>query len=121
MLARERLTIPRRVRSGRLSRELRFRYSYFGGEALAFATQGSYADREAHVAEPFEYGWNHSLGEIVTLLAQEGLRVEFLREHPFVEWPVPFLQERDDGTWRLPEGHPDLPLFFSLKATKPSA
>jgi SAM-dependent methyltransferase len=102
-------------------RELRFRYSYFGGEPLAFPTQGSYADRTAQVREPMEYGWNHSLGEIVTLLAEAGLRVEFLRELPFVDWPVPFLVQRDDGTWRLPEGQPELPLFFSLKARKPAA
>lgn len=100
---------------------LRFRYSYFGGEPLAFPTQGSYADRSAEVKEPFEYGWNHSLGEIVSAVAEAGLRIEFLHELPFVEWPVPFLEERDDGTWRLPEGHPDLPLFFSLKASKPAA
>ncbi len=101
------------------ARDLRFRYSYFGGEPLAFATKGSYADRTAIVAEPFEYGWNHSLGEIVTNLAATGLRIEFLHEWPFVGWPVPFLDQREDGTWRLPEGHPELPLFFSLKATKP--
>jgi 2-polyprenyl-3-methyl-5-hydroxy-6-metoxy-1,4-benzoquinol methylase len=101
--------------------DLRFRYSYFGGEPLGFATQGSYADRGAEVREPMEYGWNHALGEIVTSLVEAGLHLEFLREMPFAEWPVPFLEERDDGTWRLPEGHPDLPLFFSLKASKPSA
>jgi SAM-dependent methyltransferase len=102
--------------------DLRFRYSYFGGpEPLSFPTQGSYADRSAKVREPFEYGWNHSLGEIVSAVAEAGLRIEFLHELPFVEWPVPFLEQRDDGTWRLPEGHPDLPLFFSLKATKPGS
>ncbi|HJP65165.1 MAG TPA: class I SAM-dependent methyltransferase [Actinomycetota bacterium] len=100
-------------------KELRFRYSYFGGDALAFPTKGSYADRDAEVKEPFEYGWNHSLGDIVTSLAGAGLAIEFLREDPFVEWPVPFLEEREDGTWRLPQGHPELPLFFSLKAAKP--
>ena len=99
--------------------ELTFRYSYFGGEALAFPTEGSYADRTANVREPNEYGWNHSLGEIVTSLADEGLRIEFLREMPFVEWPVDFLEEREDGTWGLPEGQPELPLFFALRATKP--
>ena len=99
--------------------ELVFRYSYFGGEALAFPTEGSYADRTATVKEPMEYGWNHSLAEIVTSLADRGLRIDFLHEMPFVEWPIPYMEEREDGTWRLPEGHPELPLFFSLKASKP--
>jgi SAM-dependent methyltransferase len=101
--------------------ELVFRHSYFGGEPLAFPTEGSYADRTAEVREPMEYGWNHGLGEIVTLLIEAGLRIDFLHELPFVDWPVPFLEQREDGTWRLPEGQPELPLFFSLKATKPAS
>jgi hypothetical protein len=33
---------------------------------------------------------------------------------------VDFLVEGDDGRWRLPDGSKgSLPLFFSLKATKP--
>lgn len=100
--------------------ELRVRYPYFHRpEPLAFATQGSYADPSAHVEQPVEYGWVHGLGEIVSALAAAGLRIDFLREMPFVEWPVPFLEPAEDGTYRLPaavEG--ELPLFFSLKATK---
>jgi hypothetical protein len=66
-----------------------------------------------------EYGWVHSLGEIVTSIAQADLRVESLREFPFVEWPVEFLERHEDGTWRLP-GDQDgkLPLFFSVRARK---
>jgi hypothetical protein len=44
-----------------------------------------------------DYGWNHGLGEIVTALAQAGLRIEFLHEWPFVESEVPFLEKRDGG------------------------
>jgi hypothetical protein len=40
---------------------------------------------------------NHGLGEIVTALAQAGLRIEFLHEWPFVESEVPFLEKRDGG------------------------
>lgn len=102
--------------------ELRLRYPYSTrpDEAMSFEVQGSYADRDATVEHDVEYGWNHGLGEIVTALAGAGLRVEFLHEFPFVEWEVSFLERREDGTWRLPDSHAgDLPLFFSLKATKP--
>jgi ubiquinone/menaquinone biosynthesis C-methylase UbiE len=90
-------------------------------EPLVFPVRGSYADREATVQQQFEYGWNHSLGEVVTSLARAGLRIEFLHEFPFLEWPSPVLEEREEGIWRLP-GHLDgkLPLFFSLRATKPA-
>lgn len=101
-------------------RELRLRYPYFSRrDALAFPVMGSYADREAKIDEPMEYGWTHDLGEIVTSVADAGLRVDFLHEFPFVEWPVPFLEERD-GRWWLPSGiEGELPLFFSMRASKP--
>lgn len=100
--------------------ELRVRYPYFTTtEPLAFKVQGSYADRTAKVSQEFEYGWNHGLGEIVTGLTRTGLKIEFLHEFPFCEWPVSFLVPASDGTYRLP-GDLDgkLPLFFSLKASK---
>jgi len=101
--------------------ELRLRYPYWGRpEPLASPVQGSYTDPGAHVEEPVEYGWSHSLGEIVSAVAATGLHIEFLHEFPFVAWPVPFLEPREDRTWRLPAEQPgELPLFFSLRAHKP--
>jgi SAM-dependent methyltransferase len=103
------------------SSEIRLAYPYWGtGEPMAFPVQGSYADPGAHVETDTEYAWNHSLGEIVTAVAGTGLRIESLREYPFLEWSLDFLEERDDGVWALPEGQDGkLPLYFSLKATKP--
>jgi SAM-dependent methyltransferase len=100
--------------------ELRVKYPYFPrAEPLEFPTHGSYADPSAHVEQPFEYSWVHSMGEIVTALASAGLRIDFLHEYPFVEWPVPFLEQRDDGKWWLPKDQEaELPLFFSLRARK---
>jgi SAM-dependent methyltransferase len=101
--------------------ELRLAYPYWSHpEPLRFEVKGSYADRDAPTDRLVEYGWDHSLGEIVTSLADAGLRLEFLHEFDFVRWPVPFLVEGEDGLHRLPEGSKgSLPLFFSLKATKP--
>jgi SAM-dependent methyltransferase len=101
--------------------ELRLAYPYWSHpEPLRFEVKGSYADREAPTDGLVENGWDHSLGEIVTSLADAGLRLEFLHEFDFVRWPVDFLAEGDDGRWRLPTGSGgELPLFFSLKATKP--
>jgi hypothetical protein len=69
-----------------------------------------------------EYAWDHSLGEIVTAVANAGLHVEFLHEFPFVLWKVDFAEKRGDGRYYLP-GELDgrLPLYFSLKASKPPA
>ena len=101
--------------------ELRLAYPYWShAEPLRFEVKGSYADREAATEGLVEYGWDHSLGEILTSLADAGLRLEFLHEFDFVRWPVEFLVEGEDGRWRLPAGSKgSLPLFFSLKVTKP--
>jgi SAM-dependent methyltransferase len=101
--------------------ELRLAYPYWSHpEPLRFEVKGSYADSEAPTDGLVEYGWDHSLGEIVTSLADAGLRLDFLHEFDFVSWPVDFLVEGADGRWHLPESSKgSLPLFFSLKATKP--
>ena len=120
--------------------ELRLRYPYFTRpQPFAFDVVGSYADREAPVAARTEFGWNHSMAEIVTSLARAGLRIDVLREFPYTEWEYPFLEaraeepdearsEQPDGateagqTWWLPpQVAGELPLFFALKATKPEA
>ncbi len=101
--------------------EIVVRYPYWEHAApLSFPVSGSYADRTAEVGVQTEHGWDHGLGEIVTALIEAGLRIESLREYPFVDWALDFLEEADDGTWRLPastEG--EMPLFFSILATKP--
>jgi ubiquinone/menaquinone biosynthesis C-methylase UbiE len=99
--------------------ELRLTYPYWEHRnPLAFETRGSYADEAAHVETPMEYGWDHSLGEIVTALADAGLRIRKLREYPFVNWKLDFCVQAPDGTWRLPPGDGELPLMFSILATK---
>ena len=101
--------------------ELRLAYPYWSHrEPLRFEVQGSYADREAPTEGLVEHGWDHSLGEVVTSLADAGLRLEFLHEFDFVRWPVGYLVQGERGWSRLPDGSKgQLPLFFSLKATKP--
>ena len=100
--------------------ELDLRYPYWEHrEPLSFPTQGSYADPTAHVETPTEHSWDHGLGEIVTALIDAGLEIRSLREYPFVNWKLDFLTEADDGTWRLPPTvQGELPLFFSILATK---
>jgi SAM-dependent methyltransferase len=100
--------------------ELRLRYPYWEhAEPLTFAVKGSYADPDADVGEHIEHGWDHGLGEIVTALIEAGLRIERLVEHPFLEWKVDYLVEAEDGRYVMPPGAGDLPLMFSLLATRP--
>ena len=109
---------PSRVGPG----DLRLLYPYWEHvEPLSFDVEGSYADRSAPTAGLRENNWNHSLGEIVTALADAGLAIEFVHEFEFSEWELPFAVRSDDGRWRLPgDLNGKLPLFFSLRASKPA-
>jgi SAM-dependent methyltransferase len=102
--------------------ELRLSYPYWEhAEPLTFAVKGSYADPTADIGDFVEHGWDHGLGEIVDALLGAGLRIEALVEHPFLDWKADFLTEAPDGTWVLPaDSVGQLPLMFSLRASKPA-
>jgi len=97
----------------------RFRY-FTHPEPEAFEVSGSYADRTAKTKQTTEYEWSHGLGEIVTALIDAGLRIEFVREHPFsVHALIPHLmEESEDGyvRWKDPNNH--IPLMFSIRGRK---
>ncbi len=103
--------------------ELRLAYPYWEHrEPLVFPVTGSYADESADVGTQTEHGWDHGLGEIVTALIDAGLHLDWLRESAELEWKLDFLVETapDSGRWRLPpEAEGELPLMFSLLASKP--
>jgi ubiquinone/menaquinone biosynthesis C-methylase UbiE len=102
--------------------ELRLRYPYWEhAEPLTFADTSSYADTTVEVKATAEHVWDHGLGEIVTALVDAGLRIETLREYSFLDWKLDFLVEGADGRWRLPaDTAGELPLSFSIRATKPA-
>jgi ubiquinone/menaquinone biosynthesis C-methylase UbiE len=63
--------------------------------------------------------WSYSLSEVVSAIASAGLQVEFLHEHPASFYhQFPLLVEDGDGLWRWPEPTIELPLLFSLRASK---
>ncbi len=67
------------------------------------------------------YAWSYGVGEVVTAVAANGLRIESLREHPFAHWrQFPQLTATGDGYWRWPDPANQLPLLFSLRATRTS-
>jgi SAM-dependent methyltransferase len=63
------------------------------------------------------YTWRHSLGDVMTMLAQAGLRIAALREYPYTFWrQFPALRQDSDGWWRWPDGAPQVPLLYSFLA-----
>lgn len=100
---------------------LKVSYPYFETSApLEVQVQGSYAERNAQVNQPLAFEWAHSMSEILNALISAGLQIEFLHEFDYCADPViPSIMERGlDGWWRLKGPDADLPLMFSLKASK---
>ncbi|HET7481824.1 MAG TPA: class I SAM-dependent methyltransferase [Actinomycetota bacterium] len=99
--------------------QLKVTFPYFTTEdPVPILTQGSYAARDAEVKNKLEFGWPHGLGEVATALVRAGLRIDFLHEFPFTYWDKPFLTEVGPGRWGMPEDKGEMPLMFSIKATK---
>lgn len=99
--------------------ELRLTYPYFySDQPIRFETQGTYAAPDADY-KGVEYGWSHSLGEIITALISAGLRIEFLHEFssPIGFSMFAYMEKRDDG-YHLKGQKVELPLVFSIRATK---
>ena len=83
--------------------------------------EGTYAELDAPTQHNEVEEWAHPLGQIVTAIADRGLRIERLAEHDctlFPRWPM--LQREAGGVYQLPEGTPSLPLMFSLVARAPA-
>ena len=88
-------------------------------EPARFVGEGTYACRDDQTTYE-SYEWTHSMADIVNSLTGAGLRIEFLNEFPFIDWQAfPFLERDGEGWWRMPSGKPDLPLMFSIKASRP--
>ena len=65
------------------------------------------------------YSWQHPLCDIVNGLIQAGMTLNWLHEHAALTWPLfPNMAMSEDGLYRLPADHVQLPLAFSLEARK---
>jgi SAM-dependent methyltransferase len=66
------------------------------------------------------YIFRWGLGEVVTALAEAGLRIAELKEYPYVNGERPFSDMRELPGRRMapPEGMPAVPLMFSVSAEK---
>ena len=101
--------------------DLHLKYPYFAVEKpLEFPVDGDYADPTAQVESKTCFSWSFSLADVVTALTSRGLHIEFLHEFDHCASKVfPFLEEKDRRFY-LPDWiEGEIPLSFSLKATKP--
>ena len=90
---------------------------YFRRDPQRDDDEGTYADVAAKTANNEAWEWQHTLAEVVTVLADAGLRIELLAEHDVLVWQgLPEMVQGDDGMWRLPGNR--IPISFSVRARR---
>ncbi|WP_405059054.1 class I SAM-dependent methyltransferase [Kribbella sp. NBC_01505] len=92
---------------------------YLGGAAQVFQWEGTYAGGAASVSQP-AVGYPHGVGEVVTAAARAGFVIEDLTEHlrDDKEHRPDVLVRDPDGWYRLSVAGQDLPVAYSLRATR---
>ena len=97
----------------------RFKYPYHNAGVIETEQTGTYADRYADL-EYREFGWNHSLGEVINSLLRHGLRLEFLNEYSYSPYDCFDKTVRGaDGNYRIQGLEDVIPMMYSLRAVKP--
>ena len=96
------------------------KYPYHNAAVIETEQKGTYADREAALAYT-EYGWNHSISELLNSLINAGLRLEFFNEHSYSPYDC-FANtvKGEDGNYRIKGLEDVLPMVYSLKMTNPA-
>lgn len=93
--------------------------SYFRTEPHRFEESGTYADPNAKTEHTVSYQWTHSLGEVLTALAETGLSIECVSEYPYTYFERFERMKRDDeGRYRVGPDHPEIPLLYAVSATR---
>ncbi len=91
-------------------------YGYMQKEAIYEEYEGTYANPKSNMVSK-EYGWNHSLSEVLNSLIEVGLTIEYFNEHNASPYDIfPNLKKNKDGFFELPNKL--YPLIFELKARK---
>jgi SAM-dependent methyltransferase len=105
--------------SDRIEDNFRIVRSYFLEGPQQWENAHDYAEPDVKLAHFKSNEWQHTLAEVVSALAEAGLRIEFLHEHDRLPWPaVPGVVRVDEHYFMAPEGAPAMPLSYSVKARK---
>ncbi|MEH3139542.1 MAG: class I SAM-dependent methyltransferase [Mycobacterium kyogaense] len=101
--------------------DLHLRFPYFEHrEPLEWDDDQTYVDSPGRLTATKTYEWNHSLGEIVSALLTNGLRLDAMVEHDSVPWEAlpGQMTMRPDGEWALTKHSGVVPLSYTLRASK---
>ncbi|WP_374653031.1 class I SAM-dependent methyltransferase [Dongia sp.] len=95
-------------------------FPYFGaGVPIIFDSDTTYTGDDTKVENTRTHEFLHPMSDILGGLIEAGLTLTSYNEHDSIAWAMwPLLVEGADRMYRMPEGHTNLPLSFSLKARK---
>lgn len=102
-----------------LSHDFKIFYKYFDKGPYIDDSSGTYTDWGANV-KGFTYEWSYTLGDVINALIKVGLKIEYVHEFPFTmydQFPG-FMEQNEKGQYVLKNKKIQIPLLFSLKATK---
>lgn len=102
-----------------LSCDFNISYKYFEKGPHIDDSSGTYADWNADI-KGSTYLWNYTISDVINTLIKEGLKIEYVHEFPFTmydQFPG-FMEQNDKGQYVLKNKKIQIPLLFSVKATK---
>ncbi|WP_265129967.1 class I SAM-dependent methyltransferase [Chryseobacterium oranimense] len=92
-------------------------YRYFNSGAIIESEKGTYADKEAEL-EVKTIGWNHSLGEVINSLIQNGLRITYFEEFDYSPYNnFNDSVESEPGKFRIAHLGNKIPMVYALTAS----
>lgn len=102
-----------------LSHDFKFEYKYFDKGPFIDDSSGTYTDWNENV-KGVTYEWSYTISDVINALINEGLKIEFVHEFPYTmydQFPG-FMEKNKKGQYVLKNKKIQIPLLFSLKATK---
>ena len=96
----------------------KLKYPYHNTGVIETEEMGTYADRSSSITYK-EYGWNHSISELLNSLLKQGLKLEFFNEYPYSPYNCFANKVKgEDGNYRIRGLENVLPMVYSLKFSK---
>lgn len=102
-----------------LSYDFKISYKYFKRGPYIDDSSGTYTDWNESVMGT-TYEWSYTISDVINVLINEGLKIECVHEFPYTmydQFPG-FMEQNDKGQFVLKNKKIQIPLLFSLKATK---
>lgn len=102
-----------------LSCDFKIYYKYFKKGPYLDDSEGTYTDWNAKV-KGSTYEWSYTISDVINVLINEGLKINFVHEFPFSmydQFPG-FMEKNEKGQYVLKNKRIEIPLLFSLMATK---